>query len=201
MKAAPRPGRARSYQRAAASISAAASSPMRTGRVNPATGGGGRASRTSGQGAPGSSPERARASRCSISAAQAASASSSGSPSRLARSSAASSARSEIPSLSASSSSLLPAFVMPQSVLRGAQAQQDEMRRPASSAGDALLRRYRAPARRRPRRRTSLGRWRLLYPASVDSSSPGHSGVKATLALRCRACCGGSPSTHLQPTG
>lgn len=67
--------------------------------------------RTSGQGSPTSSPDRARAARSLISVAHSASASSSTSPSRLAISSAAISARSADPSLSASSRNLLAALV------------------------------------------------------------------------------------------
>ena len=75
-------------------------------------------SRTSGQGLPGSSPDRARSARRSISRAQAASASSSTSASRLASSSAARSARSESSSLSASFKSFCAAVVTRPSLLR-----------------------------------------------------------------------------------
>lgn len=75
-------------------------------------------SRTSGQGFPGSAPDRARAARSPISVAHAASTSSSASASRLAISSDASSARSAASSLRASWRSLPVAFVMNQSVAR-----------------------------------------------------------------------------------
>jgi len=75
-------------------------------------------SRTSGQGLPGSSPDRARAARSSISVTHALSASGSASASRLAISSDASSARSAGPSFKASWRSLLVAFVTERSLAR-----------------------------------------------------------------------------------
>jgi len=76
-------------------------------------------SRTSAQGVPGSSPDRARAARRVISSAHAASASSSVSGSRLSISSAARSARSWLPSLRASSRSCRAPLVTIEIVTRG----------------------------------------------------------------------------------
>lgn len=76
-------------------------------------------SRTSAQGVPGSSPDRARAARRWISSAHAASASSSVSGSRLSISSAASSARSWLPSFRASSRSRRASLVTNRIVTRG----------------------------------------------------------------------------------